>query len=154
MLRKILCPTMSSESKEPCLCLIWGSHAIGPLSPPRPRLPRPMTAKSASPRALLRRQRQSVFENKWGTPTFNAHTYSTQCYRCTTVTRPQSCPNPAAWSRMSPWWPMGETAHGGLLPTGPWAHEPMSREFGIWAGLVNIFGKFQIMNLVNSDPKQ
>jgi hypothetical protein len=39
---------------------------------------------------------------------------------------------------------------GGLL-AGPWA---MSREFGIWAGLVNSFGKFRILNLVNSDLKR
>jgi hypothetical protein len=41
-------------------------------------------------------------------------------------------------------------ARGGLL-AGPWA---MNCEFGIWAGLVNSFGKFRILNLVNSDPKR
>jgi hypothetical protein len=41
-------------------------------------------------------------------------------------------------------------ARGGLL-AGPWA---MSCEFGIWAGLVNSFGKFRILNSVNSDPKR
>jgi hypothetical protein len=30
-------------------------------------------------------------------------------------------------------------------------HEPMSCKFETWAGLVNIFGKFRIVNSVNSD---